>query len=71
MQKRPWDAKATALIVLEGLTGKPVAELCTAHQLSPSPYDHWRDQCLAHAGRPLTCTNIPRERSAWRRRTPG
>jgi transposase-like protein len=49
MQRRKWDAKTTALIVLEGLQGKPVAELCTEHQISQSPYYQWRDQLLAHA----------------------
>jgi transposase-like protein len=49
MQRRTWDAKTTALIVLEGLKGKTVAELCTEHQISQAQYDQWRDQCLAHA----------------------
>lgn len=37
------------MIVLQGLQGKPVAEICTAHQISQSQYDPWRDQVLAHA----------------------
>ena len=49
MQRRKWDAKTKALIVLEGLKGKPVAELCTEHQISQSQYYQWRDQFLAHA----------------------
>jgi transposase-like protein len=49
MQQRPWDAKTQARSVLQGLQGKPGAELCTEHQISPSLYDPWRDQCLAHA----------------------
>ncbi len=49
MQKRKWDAKTKAMIVLEGLKGKPVAEVCTEHQISQSQYDQWRDQFLAHA----------------------
>jgi hypothetical protein len=32
MQRREWDAKTKAMIVLEGLRGKPVVELCTEHQ---------------------------------------
>jgi hypothetical protein len=35
--------------VIEGLKGKPVAELCTEPQISQAPYDQWREQCLAHA----------------------
>jgi len=51
MQKRKWDAKTKALLVLEGLKGKPVAEICTEHQISQSQYYQWRDQFLAHAGK--------------------
>jgi hypothetical protein len=49
MQRRKWDAKTNAMIVLEGLKGKPVAELCAEHEISQAPYDQWRDQFLAHA----------------------
>lgn len=49
MQRRKWDAKTKALIVIEGLKGKPVAEICTEHQLSQAQYYQWRDQFLAHA----------------------
>ena len=49
MRKRKWDAKTKAMIVLEGLKGKPVAEICTEHQISQSQYYQWRDQFLAHA----------------------
>jgi transposase-like protein len=49
MHKRKWDAKTTAMIVLEGLKGKPVVEVCTEHQISQSQYSQWRDQFLAHA----------------------
>jgi transposase-like protein len=38
MPRRKWDAKTKALIVLEGLKGKPVAEICTEHQISQSQY---------------------------------
>ena len=49
MPRRQWDAKTTAMIVIEGLKGKPVAELCTEHQISQAQYYQWRDQFLAHA----------------------
>ena len=49
MQRRTWDAKTKAMIVLEGLQGKSIAELCTEHQISQAQYDQWRDQFLAHA----------------------
>jgi transposase-like protein len=49
MHRRKWEAKTKAMIVLEGLKGKPVAELCPEHQISQARYDPWRDQFLAHA----------------------
>jgi transposase-like protein len=51
MHRRKWDAKTKAMIVLEGLKGKPVAELCNEHQLSQAQYYQWRDQFLAHAAK--------------------
>jgi transposase-like protein len=49
MHRRKWDANTKAMIVIEGLKGKPVAELCTEHQISQAQYYQWRDQFLAHA----------------------
>jgi transposase-like protein len=49
MHRRKWDAKTKAMIVLQGLQGKPVAVICNEYQISQSPYDQWRDQFLAHA----------------------
>ena len=38
MKRRKWDAKTKAAIVVQGLKGKPVAELCTEHQISQAQY---------------------------------
>ena len=38
MRRRKWDPKTKALVALEGLKGRPVAELCTEHQVSQSQY---------------------------------
>ena len=51
MQRRKWDAHTEAMSVIEGLKGKPVAELCTEHQISQSLYYQWRDQFLAQAAK--------------------
>jgi transposase-like protein len=48
MKNRQWDAKTKAMIVMEGLKGKPVTEICAEHQLSQSIYYRWRDQFLAN-----------------------
>ena len=49
MERRTWDAKSKALIVLQGLKGTPVAQLCTEHQISQAQYYAWRDQLLRNA----------------------
>ena len=51
MQRRNWDAKTKAKIVLEGLSGRTVAQLCTQHQISQHQYYQWRDKFLAEAHR--------------------
>jgi transposase len=51
MKRRKWDAHTKAIIVIEGLKGKPVVELCTEHQISQSLYYQWRDQFLANAAK--------------------
>jgi hypothetical protein len=38
MHRRKRDAKTKARIVLEGLQGKPGAEICHEHQSSQSKY---------------------------------
>lgn len=46
MDRRKWDAKSKATIVLEGLRGTPVSEICNEHQISQSEYYRWREQFL-------------------------
>jgi transposase-like protein len=58
---RKWDANTKALVILEGLKGKSVAEICTAHQISQSLYYQWRDQFLANAGKAFDEPQRPRK----------
>jgi transposase-like protein len=51
MKRRKWDANTKAMIVIEGLKGKPVAQLCHEHQIRQSLYDQWRDQFPAQAAK--------------------
>ncbi len=39
MKRRKWDAHTKAMIIIEGLKGEAVAELCHEHQISQSLYD--------------------------------
>ncbi len=48
MKRRKWDPKMKVMIVLQGLKGKPVAEICLEHKISQTQYYQWRDQFLAN-----------------------
>jgi transposase len=65
MERRKRDANTTAMIVLEGLKGKPGAELCNEHQLSQALYYQWRDQFLAHAAKAFEGHEQSQRESAW------
>ena len=51
MKRRRWDSQTKAKIVLEGLSGKPVSELCNEYEISQNQYYQWRDKFLAEAHR--------------------
>jgi len=59
MERRKWDSKTKVMIVLQGLKGRPVAEICTEHQVSQAQYYQWRDQFM---------TNLPQVFSSNERR---
>lgn len=48
MKPRTWDPKTKAKIVLEGIKGRPVGEICNEHQICQSQYYQWRDQFLSN-----------------------
>ena len=52
MKRRQRDSKTKAQIVLEGLSGKPVSEVCNQYQISQNQYYQWRDEP------PMACRNI-------------
>ena len=49
MKRRKWKPEQKALIVLEGLKGRPIGDLCAEHEISQAQYYQWRDQFLANA----------------------
>ena len=48
VKRRQWTSQEKRQIVLEGIKGRPVADLCLEHQISQSMYYSWRDQFLTH-----------------------
>ena len=51
MQRRKWDSKTKVQVVLQGLKGRTVAEICNEYQISQNQYYQWRDQFLSNAGK--------------------
>jgi len=51
MKRRQWTSAQKARIVLEGLKGRSVSELCTEHQISQAQYYQWRDAFLSNASK--------------------
>lgn len=49
MDRRKWDPKTKTAIVLEGLKGRPIADICNEYRISQTQYYKWRDQFLANA----------------------
>jgi hypothetical protein len=49
MHRRKEDAKTKAMMVIDGLKGKPVADICHAQRISQPQYYQWQDQFLAYA----------------------
>ena len=46
MPRRKWGAQTKSTVVLQGLKGKPVTDICTEHQISQAQYYQWREQFL-------------------------
>ena len=51
MKRRKWKPEQKALIVLEGLKGRPIGDLCAEQEISQAQYYQWRDQFLANAAK--------------------
>lgn len=49
MRRRKWDSKKKTKIVLEGLSGRPLSEICSDYQISQHQYYQWRDRFLKEA----------------------
>ena len=48
---RQWTSEENAKIVLQGLKGRSVAELCSEYQIHQTQYYKWRDQFLTNAAK--------------------
>jgi len=46
MSRHKWDPQTKATVVLQGLKSRPVADICTEHQISQAQYYQWREQFM-------------------------
>jgi len=44
--RKTWPARQKFKILMEGLKGKPVIDICNDHGISQSVYYRWKDQFL-------------------------
>jgi len=49
VKRRRWDSKTKTKIVLEGLSGRPVSEICNEYGIHQNQYYTWRDKFLSEA----------------------
>ena len=51
MKKRKWTSEQKLQIVMQGVKGRAVSEICNEYQIGQSQYYLWRDQFLQNAGK--------------------
>ena len=61
MKRRKWTNEAKARIVIQGLRGLSLAEICNDHGISQSQYYQWRDQFLSNADKAFDSDKMPKE----------
>lgn len=64
MKYRKWNAKTKGMIVLEGLKGKSVSDICLEYQISQTQYYRWRDKLLSSLPRVFATTSRKEEAQA-------
>jgi transposase-like protein len=67
MKRRKWKPEQKALIVLEGLKGRPIGDLCAEHEISQAQYYQCRDQFLANAAKAFEPAGAPQRESRLER----
>lgn len=67
MKRRQFDSKLKAQIVLDGLRGRLLAEICNEYEISQSQYYRWRDQFLANAPEVFETQNKDKEKAKLKR----
>jgi len=63
MKRKRWESKIKWLIVLEGLKGRAVSEICAEHGISQAQYYKWRDQFLSEGHKIFDSAKVDQKQS--------
>ncbi|WP_120495655.1 transposase [Kiloniella sp. EL199] len=63
MKRRKWTSEMKSLIVLSGLQGQSVSDICTEHGISQAQYYQWRDQLLSNASRAFDSEKVGKKQA--------
>ena len=67
MKRRKWTNEEKALVVLSGIKGMPVADICNEHGISQSQYYVWRDQFVSNACKAFETKKLSKEQARLER----
>jgi transposase-like protein len=67
MKRRQWTSSQKVKIVLEGLSGRPIGEICNQHEISQAQYYQWREQFLNNANKAFETADQDRGREKLRK----
>ena len=66
MTRRKWKNEEKILIILQGLKGRPVADICTEFGVAQSQYYTWRDQFMNNAHRAFESNHLTNKEAKLR-----
>ena len=67
MKKRSWSNKDKWMIVLEGIKGRAINEICLEHGITQSLYYKWRDQFMSNGPKLFDVSNEAQRQSILER----
>jgi transposase-like protein len=67
MKKRQWTSEQKLQIVMQGIKGRLVSEICSEYQINQSQYYLWRDQFLQNAGKVFEIPRTAQQQSRLER----
>lgn len=67
MTRRKWTPEQKAKVVLEGLKGRSMSEICADYAITQNMYYRWRDQLLANVHEVFISDRNPRRTATLER----